>query len=162
MSAHTYCITCFTFWLLHLPFIALSVSFRAHLEVCLLATYTYNTYINMHREANKRRQLQPFEDTFHLMLFINSFWVWHCLITTYKTFCLAQRKREEEKNKEIGEGEQGGGGIVRRRITRQTGREGGGEGNTEGWIGGWQRKEEQETGSAVYPLSSMRQQNQKK
>lgn len=81
------------------------------LEVCLLATLTHTqTHTDrcayaLWQKEGKQRPPQPFEDTFCLMLFINSFWVWHCLITTYKTFAL-HKWREERKKREIGrEGE---------------------------------------------------------
>lgn len=71
------------------------------MEVCLLATLTHinlHTPTVLHIAATKGRQTnrdhQPFEDTFCLMLFIKSFWVWHCLIT--KTFVL-HKWREERK-----------------------------------------------------------------
>ena len=74
------------------------------LEVCLLATLSHTqTDVHMHydRKEGKQRPPQPFEDTFCLMLFINSFWVWHCLITTYKTFVLHKWRQERKKNREI-------------------------------------------------------------
>lgn len=82
------------------------------LEVCLLATLTHTqTHTDrcayaLWQKEGKQRPPQPFEDTFCLMLFINSFWVWHCLITTYKTFALHKWREERKKNREIGrEGE---------------------------------------------------------
>lgn len=70
---------------------------------------------------------------------------------------VAQRKREEEKNNEIGGGSNKGGGE---RI-EECGEEGDGEGGEEdAGIEGWKRKEEEQgTGSAVYRLSRMSQQN---
>lgn len=69
------------------------------------------------REANKRRPPQHFEYPFCLMLFINAFSVWHCLITTQKHFSCTKgwEKREtcvsvwelEEKREAAHGGERG-------------------------------------------------------